>query len=121
LPIISSWLYNVTYGSEGEKLDPERVRAAIEAVRNKEMDSYKASRLFNVPQKTQQRYVKDRQNSAGEAIKTKFGRKQVLPCEERKCFGLTMENLMRLAYQPVVRNRIKRSSATERKRLERSG
>jgi hypothetical protein len=41
-----------------KKRDPERMKAAIEAVRNKEMDSYKASRFFNLPQTKLQRYVK---------------------------------------------------------------
>ena len=52
-------------------------------------------------------------------MKTKLGRKQVLPCEaendlaehcllmERKFFGLTMADVMRLAYQLAVRNEIK--------------
>jgi hypothetical protein len=39
------------------------MKAAIEAIRNKEMGSYKASKFFNVPQTTLQRYVKDRQKS----------------------------------------------------------
>jgi len=34
--------------------DPERKKAAIEAIRNKEMGSYRASRVFNVPQTTLQ-------------------------------------------------------------------
>jgi len=33
-----------------KKWDPERMKKAIEAVRNKEMGSCKASRVFNVPQ-----------------------------------------------------------------------
>jgi len=49
------------------------MKAAIEAVRNKEMGSYKASRDFNVPQKTLERYVKDRQKSSSEAVKNKAG------------------------------------------------
>jgi hypothetical protein len=67
--------------SQRKKWDPERMKAAIEAMRKKEMGSYKASRIFNVPQTTLQRYVKDRQNSSSETGKTKLGRKQVLPCE----------------------------------------
>jgi hypothetical protein len=90
------------------------MKAAIEATRNKEMDRHKASRVFNVPQTALQRYVKDRQKSSSETVKTKLGRKQVLPCEvendlsercllmERKCFGLTMADVMRLAYQVAV-------------------
>ena len=57
------------------------MKAAIEAMRNKEMGSYKSSRVFNLPQTTLERYVKDRQKSSNETVKTKLGRKQVLPCE----------------------------------------
>ena len=67
--------------AQRKKWDPETMKAAIEAIRNKEMGSYKASRVFNVPQTTLERYVKDRQKSSSETVKTKLGRKQVLPCE----------------------------------------
>jgi hypothetical protein len=99
--------------------DPSRMKTATEAVRNKEMGNMKASRVFNVPQTTLQRYVKDRQKSPSEAIKKKLGRKQVLPCEaendlaehcllmERRFFGLTRPDVMRVAYQHAVRNGIK--------------
>jgi len=40
--------------AQRKKWDPERKKAAIEAVRNKEMGSYTASRIFNVPQTTLQ-------------------------------------------------------------------
>ena len=95
------------------------MKAAIETVRNKEMGSYKASRVFSAPQTTLELYVKDRQKCSSEAIKTKLDRKQVLPCEAendlaehcllmvRKIFGLTMAGIMRLAYQLAVRNGIK--------------
>jgi len=81
------------------------MKAAIEAIRNKEMGSYKASRVFNIPQTTLKCYVKDWQKSSSE---TKLGRKQVLPYEaendlaehcllmERKFFGLRMADVMRL-------------------------
>jgi hypothetical protein len=39
------------------------MKAAIEAMKNKEMGSYKASRVFNLPQTTLQSYLKDRQES----------------------------------------------------------
>jgi hypothetical protein len=51
------------------KWDPGRKKAAIEAMRNKQMASYKVSSIFNLPQTTLQRYVKDRQESSSEAIK----------------------------------------------------
>jgi len=57
------------------------MKAAIETLRNKEMGSYKASRIFNGPQTKLQRYVKDRQKNSSEAIKTEMGRKRVLLCE----------------------------------------
>jgi len=106
------------------------MKAAVEAMRNKEMGSYKGSRTFNVPQTTLQLYIKDRQKSSNEAITTKLGRKQVLPCEaenylaeyyllmERKFFGLTMAGVMHLAYQLAVRNGIKNQFC---KRNEKAG
>ena len=57
------------------------MKAAIEAMRNKEMGSCKSSTVFNVPQTALERYVKDRQKSSSETVKTKLGMKQVLPCE----------------------------------------
>jgi len=46
------------------------MKAATEVMRNKEMATYKASSVFNLPQKkTLQSYVKDRQESSNEAIK----------------------------------------------------
>jgi len=111
-------------------MGPRTVKAATEAMRNKEMGSYKASRVFSVPKTTLQSYVKDRQESSSETIKTKLGRKQVLPCEaendlaeyclllERKFFGLKMADVMRLAYQLAVRNGIKNQFC---KRNEKTG
>jgi len=49
--------------------DPERMKAAIEAMRNEEMGSFKASRVFILPQTTLERCVEDRQKSSSEAIK----------------------------------------------------
>jgi hypothetical protein len=95
------------------------MKATIEGRRNKEKGSYKASRVFNLPQTTLRRYVKDRQKSSSETIKTKLGRKQILPCEvendlaehcrlmERTIFDLTMADVMHLAYLLAVRNGIK--------------
>jgi len=54
--------YIILQMAQWKKWDPERMKAAIEAIRNKKIGSYKASRVFNVPQTTLQRYVKDRQN-----------------------------------------------------------
>ena len=74
--------------AQRKKWDPERMKKAIAAIRNKEKGSYKASRIFNVPQTTLEHYVKDWQKSSSETVKTKLGRKQVLPCEEKKIIWL---------------------------------
>jgi len=73
--------YIILQMAQRKKWDPEKMKAATEAIKNKEMGSYKASRVFNVPQTTLQRYVKGRQKSSSETAKTKLGRKQVLHCE----------------------------------------
>jgi hypothetical protein len=95
------------------------------------MGSYKASRVFNLPQTTLEHYVNNRQESSSETIKTKLGRKQVLPCEaeidlaehcflmERKFFGLTMADVMRLTYQLAVRNGIKNQFCKENEKAGR--
>jgi len=54
--------------AQRNKWDPERLKAAIETMRNRDMGRYKASRVFYVPQTTLQRYVKYRQKSSSEAI-----------------------------------------------------
>jgi len=46
--------YIILQIAQKKKWDPERKKAAIEAIRNKEMGSYRASRVFNVPQITLQ-------------------------------------------------------------------
>jgi len=115
--------------AQRKKWNHERMKAAIEAIRNKEMGSCKASRVFNMPQ-TLERYVKDWQKSSSETVETKLGRKQVLPCEaendlaehyllmERKLFGLTMADVMRFAFHLAVRNGIKNQFC---KRNEKAG
>jgi len=45
------------------------------------MGTYKPSRVFKFSQTTLKHYIKDRQKSSSETVKTKPGRKQVLPCE----------------------------------------
>jgi hypothetical protein len=122
-------LFNITDYSK-KKWDPERMKAAIKVVRNREMGSYKASRFFNIPEITLERYVKDQQKSSSETVKTKLSMKQVLRCEaennlvehclliEKKFFGFTMTDVVRLAYQLAVRNEIKNQFC---KRNEKAG
>jgi hypothetical protein len=67
--------------AQRKKWDPERMKAVIEAVRNKGMSRYKVSRVFSVPQTTLEHYIKDREKSSNESIKTKLGGRLVLLCE----------------------------------------
>jgi hypothetical protein len=116
--------------AQRKKRDPKRMMAAIEAMRNKEMWSYKASKVFSIPHTALEHYIKDREKSSNEAIQTKLGRKHVLPCEaeydlaehsllmERKFFGLTKADILLLAYQFSVRKVIKNQFC---KRNEKAG
>ena len=58
--------------------DPDQMKAAINAVKNKEMWSYKASRVFCVPQTTSERYVSNSDKESNELITTKLGRKPTI-------------------------------------------
>jgi hypothetical protein len=115
-----------------KKWDSERMKAVIETMRNKEMSSYKASRVFNLPQTTLQSYDKDRQESSSEAIKQNWVGSKVFLKEkndlaehcllmEGKFLGFTIANAMCLASQLAVRNGIKTFFAREMERLEGSG
>jgi hypothetical protein len=80
LPILGTVLrellllgYIILQMSQRKKWDPERMKAAIEAIWNKEMGSYKASRVFNVSQTTLERYVTDQQKSSSKTVKNKTG------------------------------------------------
>jgi hypothetical protein len=50
--------------AQRKKQDPERMKAAIEAMRNKEMDTYAASGVFNIPQTTLEHYITDWEKSS---------------------------------------------------------
>ncbi|XP_069671208.1 uncharacterized protein [Periplaneta americana] len=69
---------------EGKKWNPEQMKMAVQAVRNGEMGSFKAARIYNVPQTTLERYVKDEMKSPTDVVKTKLGRKQYLPSDLQK-------------------------------------
>jgi hypothetical protein len=62
-----------------EKTGPRK-----EAMRNKEIGSYKTSRFFSLPQTTLQRYVKDRQKSSSEVIKARLGRSKFFLVKQQK-------------------------------------
>jgi len=61
--------YIILLMTRRRKWKPERMKTAIEAMRNKELGNYKASNLFNLPQTTLHSRVKNRQESLSETIK----------------------------------------------------
>ena len=65
--------YIISQMPQRKKWDPERMLAAIKAIRNRGMGSCKASRYFNVSQTTLELYVKDHQKSSSETVKNKTG------------------------------------------------
>jgi len=62
-------------------MGPRKNEGSYWGCKEQEMGSYRASRVFNAPHTALKHYVKDRQKSSSETVKTKLGRKQVLPCE----------------------------------------
>jgi hypothetical protein len=74
--------------AQRKKWDPERMKAAIETIRSKEMGSYKAPRVLSIPQTTLERYVKDRQKNSSKIVKTILGRKQAENNLAEHCFLL---------------------------------
>jgi len=67
------WGYIILQMPQRKKWDPERMKAAIKAIRNGEMGSYKASRFFSVSQTSLEHYVKDQQKRSSETVKNKTG------------------------------------------------
>jgi len=106
------------------------MKTANETMRNKEMGSYKASRVFSLPQITLQSYDKDLGRSS-EAIKQKWVGSKFFPCEgendltehcllmERKFLGLTKADVVCLAYQFAARNGIKKQFCTRNEKTGR--
>ena len=128
--MIASGLYNIAEGPKEKSTTPKGWRQLLRLWGTRKWADTKRSRVFSLPQTTPEHYVKDRQRSSSETIKTKLGRKQVIPCEvekdlaehcllmARKFFGLTVADVMRLAYQLAVRNGIKKQFCKRMKWLK---
>lgn len=91
---------------------------AVDAVREKKMGYLKASKHFNVPRSTLFRLVGKKDTPTEKLVYTKIGRKPVFDEKfesmlvdyaltmESKFYGLTQQDLRKLAYQLAVRNNI---------------
>jgi hypothetical protein len=79
----------------------------------------RASKYFSVPRGTLERYVKDISHSTEELVNVNLGRRTVLPSElenklfvyclimDRRCCGLTRQDMKRMAFQLAIRNILK--------------
>jgi septation ring formation regulator EzrA len=64
-----------------KKLDPDRMKSAVQAVSNKEMRRFKAAKIFSVPLTVLKRYFNDSEKNVEDVVNTKLGRKP-LPAKE---------------------------------------
>lgn len=105
--------------------DPEEMKKAVDAVKNKLMGYKKAVKMFGVPRSTLKRLVKDPQESLELLVNKPLGRKPVLPPEletklveyilfmEARYYGLTRQDVRKMAYQLAMRNGISNNFKNE--------
>ncbi|KAI4455516.1 hypothetical protein MML48_9g00004454 [Holotrichia oblita] len=98
--------------------EADKMKAAVVAVRNREMGYLKASKTFNVPQSTLERYVRDDEKDPCLVVQSKLGRKPVFSSDieedlanycltmEERFFGLSQNDVRRMAFQLSQRNNI---------------
>ena len=101
-----------------QKWRAEDMLNAINAVRARTKTLNEAARCFNVPKATLSRKVAKRDVDPNVLANEKLGRKPTLPCKiekelveycllmERKFYGLTRNDIRRMAYQLALRNGI---------------
>lgn len=101
-----------------QQWNSEDMENAIRAVREKKKTLSEASSCFNVPKATLCRKVNDTEKSPKELANTKLGRKPTLPADlekdlveycvlmESKLYGLTRNDIRRMAFQLATRNGI---------------
>lgn len=101
-----------------QKWRPADMLNAISAVREKTKTLNEAARCFNVPKATLSRKVAKRDVDPQILVNEKLGRKPILPLQiekelveycllmERKFYGLTRNDIRRMAYQLAARNGI---------------
>ena len=115
-----------------KKWDPERMRAALEAIRSQEMGSYKTSSVFSLPQTTLESCVTDRESSR-ETIKQNWVRSKFFLVKENMVWLSTVfwrkESFWVWQWQTsyasltnfLQETELKTNFAREMKRLEGSG
>lgn len=98
--------------------DPDNMKMAIEAVRNKTMGYKKAVKAFSVPKSTLKCLVNDSEQCLESLVSKPLGRKPILPpilekklveyilLMESNYYGLTRMDVRRMAYQLALKNNI---------------
>jgi hypothetical protein len=106
-------------GTKIRQWNPRNMAKAIAAVRKPKMGWLKASKTFQVPQKTLRRLADEKYGTPEEAANCRHGRPPAFSPEleqqlvrycltmETSFFGLTRKDLRRMALQLAVRNNIK--------------
>ncbi|KAJ4432782.1 hypothetical protein ANN_21421 [Periplaneta americana] len=109
LNIAIHWL-DMPSATKRKQYDKEAMLGAVRAVRNGEMGYLKASKYFEAPKRTLERFVKDNR-SPEELVDIPLGRKPVLPSEleeqlvqycsdmEERFYGLRTQDIRRMAFQ----------------------
>ncbi|KAG8241862.1 hypothetical protein J6590_077131 [Homalodisca vitripennis] len=93
-----------------KKWDPERMKCAVLAAKDKEIESFKAARIFNVPQTTIERFDKIGNNSDGLSTPNPISRPATLKVIdddlakyciiiENKFYGLTTKDVRSMAFR----------------------
>ncbi|KAJ8868169.1 hypothetical protein PR048_031978 [Dryococelus australis] len=108
--------------SKRKQWSEENMKAAVTS---REMGSYKASRIFSVPQTTLERYVNNHDKEPYEVVFMKFGRKPSMPPDmdrhlveycidmEQCFFRLTLKDVCRMAFHLAKLNGTDAPFATE--------
>ena len=101
-----------------KRWDEENMAKAVSAIREKKMKLMEAARHFEVPKSTLFRLSLQTDVTAKEAASKKLGRKPILPSDlekelvrfllimEKKFYGLTRNDVRRMAFQLAERNKI---------------
>lgn len=104
--------------SQRKKWDKLKMKQAVLAVKNKEIGLLKASKTFEVPRSTLKDYVKKPIEEIQTLLDVPLGRKPILSPQledelleycltmERSYYGLTSNDLRRMAFQLAMRNNI---------------
>jgi hypothetical protein len=106
--------------------DPIMMVKAVKAVRTGEMGYKRASKYFEVPKGTLERYVKTHEKTPETLVEVRLGRKPVLSndieellvkyCVEMdaRFYGLRRKDISRMAFQLAMQNGIKHPFSVER-------